>query len=263
MSGEWLERDAIGTRAVASVEVGPRSIVLRAGSAASEVPFGEVLGIVRDRDAAVLLAPRRRPSPPWFVIPATSLGDSLDAFVDSIDRRTREGHYREAPARRSLRSKEDLRTAVLSRRPIPGEVDVPVGLGPGGKRRLQLGLGASSATIAFGGALFAAAPLVGAPIATLGAAAAMVSLGRFVRDRRRRVLVLAPDGLVVGLPEGVLALEWHELAPIGIDEMEPGRGLAFRDRDLLAIGFLHESWIAAPLERVAAIAEHYRTRYAR
>lgn len=258
---EWLERDALGTRAVASVQVSSRSLVLRAEDAVSEVPFDRVLGIVQDGATAILLAPRRRPSPPWFVIPTSALGDSVEAFVDLVDRRSREGHYRVAPARRGERSKDELRSDVLARRPVPGEVDVPVGLGPGGRTRRRIGLGAAIATIALGGALAVAVPIVGAPLATIGAGATAVSVGRMLHARRRRVLVLAPEGAVVGFPEEVATLGWDELGPIAVEPAEGGRALALRSRDARPFGFLHESWIAAPIDRVAAIAEHYRRRY--
>jgi hypothetical protein len=260
---EWLEGDAIGTRAVASVEVTPRALVLRSEGLSSEVPFDSVLGIVQDGASAILLAPRRRPSPPWFVIPGTALGETVEAFVDLVDRRSREGHYRAAPARRSERSKDDLRSDVLARRPVPGEVDVPVGLGPGGRVRRRLGLGAAIATFALGSALAIAVPILGAPLATIGAGATAVSVGRMLHARRRRVLVLAPEGAVVGFPERVATIGWDEVGPIAVEPAERGRALAFRSRDAQPIGFLHESWIAAPIDRVAAIAEHYRRRYTR
>jgi hypothetical protein len=75
--------------------------------------------------------------------------------------------------------------------------------------------------------------------------------------------VLAPEGAVVGFPEEVATLGWHELGPIAVEPAEHGRALAFRGPDAQPIGFLHESWLAAPIDRVAAIAEHYRRRFTR
>jgi hypothetical protein len=82
------------------------------------------------------------------------------------------------------------------------------------------------------------------------------------RPRRLRVLVLAPDGCVCGLPEGVRTFAWPEIASFDVAS-PPGTGggrLAIRGADGRLLGELDGSWFGAPLPLIRAVAEAYRTR---
>jgi hypothetical protein len=83
------------------------------------------------------------------------------------------------------------------------------------------------------------------------------------------VLALAPDGLVIGLPNGVRAYPWTAIGRFLVEVRRVFvRGRARNDPHLVVhgedgrlIGALHGEWFDRPLELIIAVAEAYRSRF--
>ncbi|MEO0323442.1 MAG: hypothetical protein AAF447_10830 [Myxococcota bacterium] len=248
--------------------------------------WDQVLGVVAlPADAprrAFLLLPRRPPAPPWVELgprelPAGFNPDEkgFERFVRVVRERSAHRDYR-AGTRGAQLSPETLMDRVLARTEVPGALEVPVGAGPGGwwRRSLDLIAGGSA------GGLFGlyAGMLTGAGAVALGVAAAAgaaagatlpvaasKSFGFRRRSRRPRVLVLAPDGCVVGLPTGPRAYGWGQIGAFRAGEHQlPG----LRPRLCLEVelasgqvaGRIDASWFGDPLELIVSVAEAYRKR---
>jgi hypothetical protein len=109
--------------------------------------------------------------------------------------------------------------------------------------------------------------------AVLGASVPVVlaSNWRSLRKRRTRprVLVLAPDGCVVGLPSGPRAFSWPEVArfeagaqPMPQKPLGPARPcLDVYLQGGECAGRIDGAWFAEPLELIVAVAEAYRVRH--
>lgn len=247
--------------------------------------FGVALVPSSTPKRAFILVPRKPPQPPWFEIRGPDLPDevaSLDALADLVRNRVAQRGYRDMGPRRPLLDADALMQRVLQRGDVPGALEVPVGAGPGGWWRRSLDLFAAGSAGGLAG-LYAGA-LTGNPALAIGAATAGVVVGASVpvamasnwrsvrlRARKPRVLVLAPDGCVVGLPQGPRAFSWPDIAafqesthqPPGREKSAPRRCLQLVLANGMVAGRIDAAWFAEPLELIVAVAEAYRKRQAR
>ncbi|MEM1416193.1 MAG: hypothetical protein AAGH15_14900 [Myxococcota bacterium] len=230
---------------------------------------------------AYLLLPRKPPAPPWIEVTPKELPDGFDASPEGLRRfarnvRERSVHrgYR-GGARRPLLAPPALMDRILKRQEVPGALEVPVGVGPGGwwRRSLDLLAGGSA------GGLFGlyAGMLTGSGLMALGVAAAGAAAGASVplaasnglgfkrRNKRPRVLVLAPDGCVVGLPSGPRAYDWPSIGAFRAGEhVLPGRApracLEVELEGGAIAGRIDAAWFGDPLPLIVSVAEAYRLR---
>lgn len=230
---------------------------------------------------AFVLAPRRPPDPPWFEVRADRLPPGtpdLHALAQRVRERLAQRGYRDMGPTRPLLDAATLMERVIARKDVPGMLEVPVAAGPGGwwRRSLDLFAGGSAGGLA---GLYAGA-LTGSLLGTLGLALGGAVVGgalpvvvarnwRSVRRRssRPRVLVLAPDGCVVGLPTGPQAFGWPEIegftagtAPVPHQPTIRRPCLEVVRRGGQIEGRIDAAWFAEPLPLIVAVAEAYRAR---
>ena len=185
-------------------------------------------------------------------------------------------------------SLEELREAVMARADVDGMVEVPIGPGPesGGlpfeltlfsllwaPPLVALFLAVTGAMLI---AVMAAPALIREPATglVLGAAILVLSYAlvgiAYLRQRWRRrparaspgrVLVLAPDGFVIGTRQGVLTFSWSD-AELGTRRTPRGGwALAVAERGAI-VAEVEAEWLEAPLSLVVAVAKAYRERIA-
>ncbi len=250
--------------------------------------WDQVLGVMllpQDHpERAFVLVPRRPPEPPWFEVrtehlPMELRSGGLVALAREIDGRLTQRGYRDMGFRRSRLDPDTLLRLVLERAEVPGALEVPVGAGPGGwwRRGAEfVGGGFAGGLMGLYAGTLAGSGLVagvGAAFGALSGAATPVLLGpnwRSVRERRRRprVLVLAPDGCVVGLPTGPEVFDWPSLRGFGAgeevslrDPEEAGRPcLEVTRADGGVAARIDAAWFTQPLPLIVGVAEAYRRR---
>lgn len=244
--------------------------------------FGVALVPAAAPTRAFILVPRKPPQPPWFEVRVRDIPpevNDLGALATLVRGRIVQRGYRDVGPRRPLLEADVLMQRVLERADLPGALEVPVGAGPGGWWRRSLDLFAAGSAGGLAG-LYAGA-LTGNPALAVGAAVAGVVVGAGVpvalasnwrsvrlRARKPRVLVLAPDGCVVGLPQGPRAFSWPSIATFRESTHQPpGRENATARRCLELVladgniaGRIDAAWFAEPLELIVAVAEAYRQR---
>lgn len=253
-------------------------------SARWEQVFGVALVPEEAPRRAFVLVPRRPPRAPWIEVLPKDLPEDLRAEgLEGLARRVRERMaqrgYRAGGPTRPLLDATALMQRVLARDEVPGALEVPVGPGPGGWWRRFLDVFAAGSVGGLAG-LYAGA-LTGNPLVALAVAATGATVGATVpvalsssfeslraRRRRPRVLVLAPDGCVVGLPSGPEAFAWSEIARFAAEEHAPTGSptsmrpcLAVRLTDGRMAGAIDAAWFAEPLPLIVAVAEAYRRRH--
>jgi hypothetical protein len=255
----------------------------------THAPWDSVLGVAQVDSAVYVLVPREPPRPPWIEISderARKADTSLDAIASSIEARLASAvGYRGRRHTRPLVSPEELQKRMVSRDPVPGTVEVPVGEGPWEERFVPRWVeraflaSASGGTGGFGG-LYAGLLLGGIwgmngviacaiGGATVGSIFAIAATQPKDGKARPRVLALAPDGCVAGLPSGVRSFAWSELAPFRIEKrrlkvkgrMRTADHLVFQSPDGTELGAVHQSWFAESLELIVRVAEAYRARF--
>ncbi|MEM9074336.1 MAG: hypothetical protein AAGE52_37930 [Myxococcota bacterium] len=242
--------------------------------------FGVALVPEDSPTRAFILVPRRPPKPPWFEIRTKDLPENLrDAglkgLATQVTSRMQHRGYRDAGPKRPLLDAETLMQRVLARTEVPGALEVPVAAGPGGWWRRSLDLFAAGSAGGLAG-LYAGA-FSGSGLIAIGVAAAGVAVGASVpvfvasnwrsvraRTRKPRVLVLAPDGCVVGLPTGPEAFDWPSIRHFRAGEqVAAGRArpcLEVVRSDGRVAGRIDAAWFAQPLPLIVAVAEAYRAR---
>lgn len=262
------------------------------GGRGTLVRWSEVLGVLEHAGQAFVLAPRRPPREPWVAVSAEMLGGAPDA-VSSFAKRVRErgagGGYRDAVRqRRQGLSASELIERVKARAAVPGALEVPstIYLGKLGhplEGLVLFGIIAVGWLSGFFGVVAAAVlaesagmrggegiiQLAGlAPyLFVVVAAFVAVRVRRAWRAARRaelprqRVLVLAPDGCVVGFRTGVRTLAWSDVGSFGVGPTEPDydEGLVVHDAAGRKLGDISAGWLEQPLDLVVAVAETYRT----
>lgn len=254
----------------------------------------DILGVVEQGDRAYVLVPRRPPSPPWIEVDASMIGDepeAVKAFAKRLRERGGGGGYRDAvKQRRQNLDREALLQKVRSREPVPGALEVPStvvlgrsypGLGPVQALSLMGGAGLGyalsmtgvvvSAHLDVGGyrgephplaiLAFYVLPFVGIGVGAW-AAREIGRRWRAAKDRtfpRQRVLVLAPDGCIVGFRAGVRTLKWAMVGAFGEGPTEHHEwGLIVTGPNGEKIGDVDAGYLDAPLSLVVAVAEAYR-----
>lgn len=277
------------SEAAAGVRFDAAGLVAQVEGSRVSARWDQVFGVALVREhtprRAFVLIPRRPPQAPWVEVLPKDLPEDLRAEgLEGLARRVRERMtqrgYRGGGLTRPLLDASTLMERVLARDEVPGALEVPVGAGPGGwwRRFLDVFAAGSAGGLAglYAGA-FSGSPLVALAVAAAGATVgasvpvALSSSFESVRRRRRRprVLVLAPDGCVVGLPSGPRAFAWDEVARFAAEETPPPGRLAPL-RPCLALhlvsgetaGAIDAAWFAEPLPLIVAVAEAYRTRHA-
>jgi hypothetical protein len=241
----------------------------------------DVLGVAQIDGRVYVLVPRRPPAPPWIEIDPRTLAPSAGSprtaadVTDELRRRTQATGYRGATGTaRTLLAPAELLARVKAREQIPGAVEVPVPSSDSLRHRtlepLVGGAGAGTTALAVHPLL---AELVGAQYVTMAAAGVALGTGLAIvtwRALRRpaprpRVLVLCPDGCVVGFQDGVRALPWSAIERVesGIGAgPDAGPALVFRGVGHRApLGFVEARWMDAPLQLVVSVAETYRARW--
>lgn len=288
---EWID-EALSEVKTLSLESGG----VRVGKTLA--PWDAVLGALalpaESPKQLFVLAPRRPPAPPWFTVTAEQLPpelreDGLDGVAQRIEARARVGSYREHAGQRPALPPAELLARVLQHDDLPGALEVPVGHGPGAGFNRFLAA-AATATAGTATALVAAITLAPSFTAVFAGAGLLVGaatptgwhlLQRRMR-RKPRVLVLAPDGCIIGFPSGVRAFGWGDIEGFGETEAPlPGRfrplypHLEVRLRAAEALGGdpaattpqtrgrLAAAWFDAPLPLIIRVAEAYRVRQTR
>jgi hypothetical protein len=257
---------------------------------ASFVRWSDVLGVVQHGGAVQLLVPRTPPAPPWLEVEPEMVGggpDALRTFVDRVQNRggMAVGGYRDAlRTRRQNLAPQQLLGKVAAREAVPGALEVPstimLGVSYPGLAFTQVcivGLGMVLGYVGFTismlglrtGSDGSFAMLFGYALlfaCMLGGGYAAVLVGRAWREAknrtlpRQRVLVLAPDGCIVGFRTGVRALAWSEVQSFGIDQdLETfDDALVVTGTDGKRLGDVAAGWLDAPLGLVVRVAEAYR-----
>ncbi|MCC7534885.1 MAG: hypothetical protein IT379_01660 [Deltaproteobacteria bacterium] len=292
---EWARKDAEPT-ASARIVLSEHGLAWIDGRRAVIAPWSQVLGVVvhdpsdsaEPRPTAYVLVPRRPPSAPWLEVPAGYLPrderEDVHAFAARVMARSRQNAYRVVAVKRPLLPRSELVRRVVAHEPIPGAVEVPVGRGPTDEGHARLDIGAALGTVGggVGGALAGSAWLATSlgPMGILVAAtvgAAVVGGVVTYRDRwrrgalagrttRPRVLVLAPDGCVVGFPDRVRGFSWDEVTRFVAGTYQPfvdaesRQCLEVRVADDAVAGRIDATWFDGPLELIVGIAEAYRRR---
>jgi hypothetical protein len=261
------------------------------GGRATFVPSGDVLGVLEHEGCAYVLVPRRPPSQPWVEVLPSMLDREhrgIQGFLTRLEERGgTSGGYRDAVrTRRQNLSTHALREKIMQRAAVPGALEVPstimLGVSYPGLNLVQglilLGVGglAYVSMIVFSvvGALMTspdAQPifsLLSYPIfiggIILGGWLAM-TVGKRWKERvnrtlpRQRVLVLAPDGCIVGFSSGVRTLAWSEVGRFEIGPSSHGNGLIVVDQHQRQLGDVDAGWLDAPLGLVVGVAEAYRS----
>lgn len=261
------------------------------GGKATFARWSEVHGVLEDGEHAYVLVSRRPPHPPWLKVGANVLNDeprAVQSFVGRIRERSASGGYRDAVRRgREGMSKTELMDRVRSRVPVAGALEVPSTIYLGSKGHPLEGLALFSLVAGGGGISYVftimamvmlehgrhgPADLLGiiVPFApyiglALGGWAAVTVRKRWRRAReaelpRQRVLVLAPDGAIIGFRTGVQTLAWNEVGSFETGPTEPdyNDGLIVRDLDGKKLGDIDAGWLDAPLGLVVKVAETYR-----
>jgi hypothetical protein len=259
----------------------PEGIIAKEGFRRLDVQWDQVFGValmpIEAPTKAFLLVPRKPPEPPWIEVSPADLPEDvsdLETLAVRIRARVQQSGYRDRGPQRPMLPPDQLMEKVLAREDVPGALEIPVGAGPGGWWRRGVDLLASGSAGGllglYGGALTGSAMLA-VVIAGAGAAVGAALPMAFARNwrslrgrsKRPRVLVLAPDGCVVGLPTGPEAFAWSDIG--GFQEALDGRvrRLEVRRRDGSIAGSIDAAWFGAPLELITAVAQAYLDRQRR
>ena len=223
--------------------------------------WSQVFGALRlDSQVYVLLA-RRPPDPPWIALSPRDLpeGVTMDGLVDIVRLRIAQTGYRDDARSRTPLKLNELTRQVLSGEQVPGALEVPIGSGPHGRTHkgfVWAFVGAGSVALGL-----AAGVAAGALAFSLGAVPLMLKKRPKVGGR---VLVLAPDGCVIGLPAGPAAFLWPDVGGFVLGATRRHNRsvpcLRIENREGELIGSLEGSWFGAPLRLIVGVAEAYRTR---
>ena len=281
----WIRETPKDAKAPRGVSLTPEGIVAFDGRNELEARWDQVFGVAlmppAAPKAAYVLVPRPPPSPPWIAIEPANLPEDvpdLQTLAERVTTRVAQSGYRDRGPQRPLIPPSQLMEKVLDRQDVPGALEIPVGAGPGGWWRRGLDLlaaGSAGGLLGLYGGALTGSPLVAVLVAGAGAAAgaslpvAFARNWRSLRGRRSRprVLVLAPDGCVVGLPTGPEAFAWDELGGFREAHQEVNqtsrRCLEVRRRDGTLAGAIDAAWFGAPLPLIVAVADAYAKRQTR
>jgi len=228
-----------------------------------------------------VLVRRDPPAPPWICVTPALLQRSgwrgdLRTLEASLNARIGQAGYRQSPGHGARLTPPELFEHVMARTPLVGALEIQRAGGPqrlisrimNGVAGAMVGgaTGAVLTTIIFDGPSWT--PAVAVVTALGGAAITQRQRRHRIRKSHARVLVLTPDGCVVGFPEGPRAFAWTALGPFRIGESDPKRrphsndGLRVVDAQGRALGHIDRAWFRGRLELIVAVANAYRTRVA-
>ncbi len=275
---DWIREERAEAR-TKSVTLTPEGIAGQERGQRLEARWDQVFGValmpVEKPTTAFVLVPRRPPAAPWIAVGPGDLPEDvpdLASLAERVRARMAQSGYRDRGPTRPLLPPEQLMERVLARAEVPGALEVPVGTGPGGwwRRGLDLLAAGSAGGLLglYGGALSGSAALA-ILVAGAGAAAGASVPVAFARNwrsfrgrtRRARVLVLAPDGCVVGLPTGPEVFAWSQIGGFRVAEVGSARSLEVTRTDGTLAGNIDEAWFGAPLPLIVAVAEAYAARH--
>ena len=214
-----------------------------------------------------------KPEKPWVIIRQQDLREHEDllSVVQLLEQRCTSSGYRDRRVVRDPLPKSILLERVLERQDVEGALTVPIGAGPGLAMRV-VELAAGISTAGFAGLTTGVAvgfPLVGTVAGVVGGVALPVALSprwKSIRSRgKARVLVLTPDGCVVGLPSGPAAFSWTELSSFSEQPVSVGGKnlcLELRDAHENVLGRIDAAWFTKPLPLIVGFANAYRKRFA-
>lgn len=272
---EWADESA--SRAARALQLDETGVRWSDGDVSVHATWPQVFGVAVAGDEAYILMPRRPPEPPWVPVKRGQLPEGiadLEGLAERVRARIAQSGYRDGGPRRPLLPPDVLMERVLARQEVPGVLEVPVGIGPGGmwRRGVDLMAAGSAGGMAglYLGAMVATGPVLAVAVvagALFGAATpiAMSTNWRSVRNPRSkpRVLALAPDGCVVGLPSGPTVYSWPQVeAFCESTSPEPGhRSCLEITTGGVVAGRIDAAWFGAPLPLIVAVAEAYRKRH--
>jgi hypothetical protein len=291
MATDWIAKDEIDERGALGryrvrASLDEEGLELTREEQATRATWSDVLGVIVLGTSAYVLVPREPPRPPWIEVRLSMLDPSLKGggvagFAGRVRERVGQRGYRDAKPRAPAMDAATLMSRVMEKRAIRGALEVPIGRGAqdtrsDAKRLVDSGIGAGTGGAGGGyvGMLFGAiaAGGIGLPIEAgawagavlggLGAAALGGVLGfrRLRTSLRGRVMVLTPDGCVIGFPGGPRAFAWSELQSFRIDREDGHAFLVVCGADGEMLGRIDGLWFGAPLELIHAVAEAYRAR---
>jgi len=256
--------------ALEAVQRGPARPDGGPAAATDVLPWADVLDVrswpwVGDEKEGVLLIARTTPpaGPPGaLLVPASALPTPPAPFVEAVRSRLDDTTYRAAPATPAPRSPagDELRTALLTRTPVPGALEVPISDSRSPwPFALPAVVGTVGVSIVVGlPEIWGAAAVAG----VVGLAQLLDRARRRSRRGRRRGLVVAPTGIVLGLAGGPRVVSWSQVAEVRLAAAE---GSAAPDLELLLVDGaplrVPGSRLGYPVELVAAVAYAYRRRH--
>lgn len=217
--------------------------------------WDQVLGVFKKGRRFYVLVPREPPHPPWLEVSELTR-EERERFESALQHQMDNTGYRASRRAAPPIPPERLLQLAIARQPIPGLVEIP--------------FRSSLAPLWIGGALFTY--LLAASFLRWAAVLVLLALGllflltgarealvrrRWFSSNKKRVLVLCPDGCVVGVRGGPKAFSWSE---IGKFELE-NNAIVLRDRNGGQLVALQASYFGAPLSLVCAVAESYRERH--
>lgn len=272
---DWADESASDAQRAQRVTLDEAGIVFDDGDLVIRSSWRQVFGVAVSGGAAYLLMPRRPPAPPWVVVRRQNLPDEVsevDAFAEHVRLRIGRTSYRGGGPQRPLLPPAELLERVLRRQEVPGALEIPVGAGPSGWWRRGVDVLTSGTAGALAG-MYAGTFLSGGilPLVVAGCGIAGAITPVFVADSWRtlrknasspRVMVLAPDGCVVGLPSGPAAFAWSDVGAFSNAKSEATnrQELSVVSGEGEPIGSIDAAWFGEPLDLIVAVAEAYRRR---
>lgn len=218
--------------------------------------WDQALGVFPMGRKYYVLVPRQPPNPPWLEVVGLT-GKARMTFEAALQHQKDMVGYRSVTRALPPLSPQHLLERVIAREPIPGLLEIPYR--------------ASLAPMWIGGAILvyflAVTFLHWAALVLVILALMFVVSGvrdallrrRWFKSNKKRVLVLCPDGCVVGIRGGPRAFSWSEIGKFEFVR----NAIVLRDRTGAQLVALQAAYFGAPLSLVCAVAESYRKRHQR
>lgn len=246
------------------------------------VRWSQILGVVKIGAVAFILVPRQPPKAPWIEVKPKELpkeAANVDALISLIESRKTSGSYRATSARRVPMSLQELERRVLAREGVPGAVEIPPRVLLDSQNKLPYW---AKVAPGFGGFVGAGISAVGAAVVGslinmpdlgallfygggLGGGITGVTLGKKLQHNQLtrpenipRILVMAPDGCIIGFETGRRALAWRDISRIVVEQFGAHSYLAVYDHET-NLGRIQEGWFGKPLQLIVGVANAYRT----
>ncbi len=263
------------------VVLGSEGLAFRGKGTGLWVRWPQILGVVQIGAVGFILVPRQPPNPPWIEVKPKDLpteAATLPALIALINARKVSGGYRATTERRVPLGLAELERRVLAREGVPGAVEIPprvlldsqnklpywakimpgfgglVGGAVVGIGALALGMAAHlpdlAAVLFYGGGLGG-----GITGVTVGKKLQHNQLAR--PENIPRILVMAPDGCVIGFETGRRALAWSDIDRFVVEQFGDHSYLSVYDHEQ-NLGRIQEGWFGKPLQLIVGVANAYR-----